>query len=107
MNTQSANAARDLQSLSAVEIIGAHCADLMTAAAVKLGLYEGTEADRDLAEARILIEGLAGLINSSAPYLGGHHVAPMRDGLKTLQASFRESSSIPDLPGQGPGESVS
>ena len=106
MNTQSANAARDLQELGAIEIVGAHCADLMTAAAVKLGLYEGTEADQDLAEARILIEAVSGLINASAPYLGGHHVAPMRDGLKKLQEAFREASTIPDPPGEGPGESL-
>jgi hypothetical protein len=104
MDTQTANAARDLQELGAVEIIGAHCTDLMTAAAVKLGLYEGTEEQRDLAEARILIEALSGLINAAAPYLGGHHVAPMRDGLQALQAAFREASPVPDPPGQGPGE---
>lgn len=104
MDTQTTNAARDLQELGAVEIIGAHCTDLMTAAAVKLGLFEGTESQRDLAEARILIEGLSGLVDATAPFLGGHHVAPMRDGLQTLQAAFREASAIPDPAGQGPGE---
>lgn len=103
MTNESASAARDLQELGAIEIVGAHTADLMTAAAVKLGLYENTEAD--LADARILIEAVAGLINASAPYLGGHHVAPMRDGLTKLQAAFREASTVPDPPGEGPGES--
>ena len=63
---------------------------------------EGFEPD--LAEARILIEALAGLINAAAPSLGGHHVAPMRDGLAKLQQEFRDRSTIPDPPGQGPGE---
>ena len=71
----SATATRDLMELSAVEILGAHAADLMTAAAVKLGLYEGTTEQRDLAEARILIEALTGLIKAAAPQLGHHHAA--------------------------------
>ena len=100
----SATATRDLIELSAVEILGAHAADLMTAAAVKLGLYEGTTEQRDLAEARILIEALAGLIKAAAPQLGHHHAAPLRDGLSTLQRAFREAQEYPDPPGEGPGE---
>lgn len=100
----SATASRDLLELSAVEILGAHVADLMTAAAVKLGLYDGTAEQQDLAEARILIEALAGLINAAAPHLGHHHAAPLRDGLSTLQQAFREAQEYPDPPGEGPGE---
>jgi hypothetical protein len=96
--------ALDLAAVPAIELLGLYSTDLMTAAAVKLGLFEGTEAGRDLAEARILIEGLAGLITASAPVLGHHHAAPLRDGLKTLQLAFREASTVPDQPGQGPGE---
>jgi hypothetical protein len=96
--------ALDLAAVPAIELLGLYSTDLMTAAAVKLGLFEGTEAGRDLAEARILIEGLAGLITASAPVLGHHHAAPLRDGLKTLQLAFREASAVPDEPGQGPGE---
>lgn len=99
-------ASRDLAELSAIEIVGANAVDLMTAAAVKLGLYEGTEADRDLAEARILIEALAGLVNASVPHLGHHHAAPLRDGLQTLQKAFREAQEFPDAPGEGPGEGL-
>jgi hypothetical protein len=96
--------ALDLAAVPAIELLGLYSTDLMTAAAVKLGLFEGTEAGRDLAEARILIEGLAGLITASVPVLGHHHAAPLRDGLKTLQLAFREASAVPDEPGQGPGE---
>ena len=96
--------ALDLAAVPAIELLGLYSTDLMTAAAVKLGLFEGTEAGRDLAEARILIEGLAGLITASAPVLGHHHAAPLRDGLKTLQVAFREASEVQDEPGQGPGE---
>lgn len=99
-----ATATRDLAQLSAVEILGAHAVDLMTAAAVKLGLYEGVE--RDLAEARILIDALAGLVDASVPHLGHHHAAPLRDGLKSLQVAFREAQEIPDPPGEGPGEGL-
>jgi len=95
-------AARDLAALSSIEILGLHVVDLLTAAAVKLGEFEGTELD--LAEARILINALAGLIDAAAPDLGSHHAAPMRDGLQTLQRSFREKSTIKDEPGFGPGE---
>lgn len=97
-------ATRDLAALSAIEIVGANAVDLMTAAAVKLGLYEGTEDAVDLAEARILIEALAGLVNAAVPSLGHHHAAPLRDGLQSLQAAFREAQPIPDPPGEGPGE---
>ena len=96
-------ASRDLAQLSAIEIVGANAVDLMTAAAVKLGLYEGTEADRDLAEARILIDALAGLVNASVPHLGHHHAAPLRDGVQTLQKAFHEAQEFPDPPGEGPG----
>ena len=96
--------ARDLAALSAVEVLGAHIVDLMTAAAVKTGLYEGGEEDRDLADARILIDALAGLLDGAAPHLGSQHAAPLRDGLQSLQQAFAEFSPIPDPPGQGPGE---
>ena len=46
---------------------------------------------------------LAGLVTASAEYLGPH-AGPVRDGLKTLQLAFRESSAAPDDPGHGPGE---
>jgi hypothetical protein len=100
------SASRDLQALTAVEILGAHATDLMTAAAVKLGLFEGTQEAMDLAEARILITALAGLVDAAAPSLGHHHAAPLRDGLKSLQNAFREAQEIPDPPGEGPGENL-
>ena len=99
---ESVTAARDLQALSAVEILGLHAVDLMTAAAVKLGQFEGTTAD--LAEARILINSLAGFVDAAAMELGHHHAAPIRDGLQALQRAFKELSDFPDEPGFGPGE---
>lgn len=97
-------AARDLSELGAVEILGAHAVDMMTAAAVKLGLYEEGEAQRDLADARVLICGVAGLVDAVAPLLGNHHVLPLREGLKSLQQAFRAQQEHPDPPGEGPGE---
>jgi hypothetical protein len=105
--SMAAQSARDLAALSAVEILGAHIVDLMTAAAVKTGLYEDGEEVRDLAEARILIDALAGLIDGAAPHLGSQHAAPLRDGLQSLQQAFAEFSPVPDPPGQGPGERYS
>ncbi len=101
---ESVEAVRDLALLASVEIVGLHAVDLMTAAAVKLGLFEGGDKTRDLAEARILIEVLAGFVDAAAREVGHHHAAPMRDGLKSLQMAFREDSHIQDEPGQGPGE---
>jgi hypothetical protein len=95
-------AARDLATLSAVEILSLHAVDLLTAGAVKLGLYENTQAD--LAEARMIINSLAGFLDAAAPELGSHHAGPLRDGLQTLQYAFKEASSVPDAPGAGPGE---
>lgn len=100
--TESVDAARDLSALSSVEILSLHGVDLLTAGAIKLGLFEGTTPD--LAEARIIINALAGFIDAAAPELGSHHAAPLRDGLQTLQRSFKEQSQYPDAPGAGPGE---
>jgi len=99
-------AARDIAEVPAVEVITTAALHLMSAAAVKCGLAEDAEAQghRDLAEARLLIQALAGLVQASAPDLGGFHAAPLRDGLKALQLAFREASAYPDAPGDGPGE---
>ena len=100
-------ALRDIAEVPALEVIGTAAVHLMSAAAVKLGLGEdATETDLDLDEARKLIVALAGLVTAAAPLLGGHHAAPLRDGLKSLQLAFREASLVPDAPGSGPGEDL-
>jgi hypothetical protein len=95
---------RDIAEVPSVEIISTAALHLMSAAAVHLGLAEDLPDHVDLDEARTLIEALAGLVTASAPRLGHHHAAPLRDGLRTLQLAFREASDIPDAPGEGPGE---
>ena len=99
-------AARDLAEVPAVEVVSTLAVHLMTAAAIRCGLGDGPDAESeiDLAEARILITALAGMITAAAPDLGSQHAAPLRDGLTTLQRAFREASVIPDPPGEGPGE---
>ena len=101
-------ALRDLADVPAVEVVTTLAVHLMTAAAIRCGLAEGPQAARqlDLAEARILIQALAGLVTASAPDLGPQHAAPLRDGLSSLQRAFREASRIPDEPGRGPGEAL-
>ncbi|MBI5337663.1 MAG: hypothetical protein HZB45_08265 [Mycolicibacterium rufum] len=97
---------RELADVPAVEVITRAAVMLMSAAAEKLGLSADDPEDsphRDLDEARRLITALAGLVTSSAEYLGPH-AGPVRDGLKTLQLAFREASAAPDEPGKGPGE---
>jgi hypothetical protein len=97
---------RELADIPAVEVITRAAVMLMSAAAEKLGLSAedpDESPQRDLDEARRLITALAGLVTASAEYLGPH-AGPVRDGLKTLQLAFRESSAAPDEPGQGPGE---
>jgi len=97
---------RELAEIPAVEVITRSAVMLMSAAAEKLGLSAedpNVSPNRDLDEARRLITALAGLVTASAEYLGPH-AGPVRDGLKTLQLAFRESSAAPDEPGQGPGE---
>ncbi|WP_163723629.1 DUF1844 domain-containing protein [Mycolicibacterium psychrotolerans] len=97
---------RELADVPAVEVITRAAVMLMSAAAEKLGLSAHDPEDspyRDLDEARRLITALAGLVTSSAEYLGPH-AGPVRDGLKTLQLAFREASAAPDEPGKGPGE---
>ena len=94
---------RDIAEVPAAEVIVACAVNLMSAAAVKLGLAEDGAALLDLDEARRLIEALAGLVDGAGPYLS-FHAAPVKDGLTTLQRAFREASRYPDDPGKGPGE---
>lgn len=99
-------AARDIADVPAAELITTTAVHLMSAAAVKCGLADGPDAadHLDLAEARILITALAGLVVTSAPDIGGQHARSLRDGLRSLQLAFREASDVPDEPGKGPGE---
>lgn len=100
--TDSHDAAMDIAEVPAVEVLQEVAVHLMSAAAVKVGLAEDVEPD--LAEARMLINALAGFLTAAAPELGDHHARPLRDGLRSLQLAFREESAIPDEPGAGPGE---
>jgi hypothetical protein len=95
---------RDIAEVPAVEVIVTVAVNLMSAAAVKLGLTEEGDKYKDLDEARKLIHALAGLLDGSATEISSFHAAPLRDGLKSLQLAFREASIVPDEPGQGPGE---
>jgi hypothetical protein len=97
---------RELADIPAAEVITRAAVMLMSAAAEKLGLAPDGEPRLDLDEARRLITALAGLISASREFLGVHG-SPLRDGLKTLQTAFRETSLYPDPPGEGPGESLS
>src|SRR6266540_1395735 len=93
-------AARDIAEVPSVELISTAALHLMSAAAVHLGLADDLPEHRDLAEARALIDSLAGRVQ----HLGHHHAAPLRDGLKSLQLAFREASVVQDDPGKAPGE---
>lgn len=100
------NNVRELADVPSIEIISKSAVMLMSAAAEKLGLSEDepdAASTRDLDEARRLITALAGLVTASVEYLGPHAGA-LRDGLQSLQRAFREASTEPDPPGQGPGE---
>jgi hypothetical protein len=100
----------DIADVPAVEVVLTVAMHLMSAAAVACGLgtaEDGRPAPQpDLAEARILISSLAGLVTAAAPQIGSMHAAPLRDGLTALQRAFREASAIPDAPGMGPGEDL-
>ncbi|WP_432147775.1 DUF1844 domain-containing protein [Streptomyces sp. bgisy029] len=96
--------ARDIAEVPAVEVIVTVAVNLMSAAAVKLGLIEEGEDHKDLDEARKLVHALAGLLDASTTEISTFHASPLRDGLKSLQLAFREASLVPDEPGQGPGE---
>jgi hypothetical protein len=99
-------AVRDIGEVPAVELINTVAVHLMSAAAVKLGLGDGPDAvaEVDLDEARKLITSLAGLVVAAAPEISDSHARPLRDGLRSLQLAFRETSPIADPPGHGPGE---
>ncbi|MEU4314704.1 DUF1844 domain-containing protein [Nocardia sp. NPDC024068] len=97
---------RELAEIPAVEVISRAAVMLMSSAAEKLGLADDDPENsprRDMDEARRVITALAGLITASVEYLGPH-AGPLREGLQSLQKAFRESSSVPDAPGAGPGE---
>ncbi len=106
-----AAATRDIAEVPAVEVITTAAVHLMSAAAVKCGLAPDTPETRgadlmDLDEARRLITALAGLVVAAAPEIGNQHARALRDGLRSLQLAFREASSFPDAPGEGPGEAL-
>jgi hypothetical protein len=94
---------RELADIPAVEVISRAAVMLMSSSAEKLGLAPGGAPSIDLDEARRLITSLAGLVAASQDFLGIHR-QPLRDGVRTLQAAFREASAYPDEPGEGPGE---
>ncbi|GAB6858471.1 DUF1844 domain-containing protein [Microbacterium xylanilyticum] len=97
-------AARDIADVAAVEVITTAAVHLLSAAAVKVGLADDPETQKDLDEARKLINALAGLITAAAPEISDMHARSLRDGLRSVQLAFREASVIPDPIGQGPGE---
>ncbi len=103
--TDATAAMLELADVPAVEVVLTVAMHLMSAAALACGLGDD-ERPADLAEARILITALAGLVTASAPMLGSMHAAPIRDGLKALQLAFREASVVPDPVGMGPGENL-
>lgn len=97
---------RELATIPAIEVISRAAVMLMSAAAEKIGPEAGGDEEyRDLAEARPLINALAGLVTAASGDLGLHR-KPILDGVKALQAAFREASAFPDEPGQGPGENI-
>lgn len=96
-------ATRELATIPAVEVVHRAAVMLMSASAEQLGLSPTDEPDLDLAEARILITALAGLLAASRDQPGPQTEA-LYDGLRTLQSAFREASSDPVAPGEGPGE---
>lgn len=102
--TDTSAAVRDIADVPAVEVITTVAVHLMSAAAVKLGLADNPAAQRDLDEARKLINALAGLVTAGASEIADVHARSLRDGLRALQLAFREAQTIPDAPGQGPGE---
>jgi hypothetical protein len=102
--SDTAEEARDISEVPAVEVINTVAVHLLSAAAVKVGLADDPARQMDLDEARKLIEALAGLVTAAAANIGDHHARPLRDGLRSLQLAFREASVIPDPIGKGPGE---
>lgn len=101
---QAGQATRDIADVAAVEVITTAAVHLLSAAAVKVGLADEPDSQVDLDEARKLINALAGLITAGAPEVSDMHARSLRDGLRSVQLAFREASTIPDAPGQGPGE---
>lgn len=95
---------RELAVLPAADVIRRAAVTLISATAEKLGLSPDGEPTLDLDDARALIDALAGLLAAAEAHLGDDERAPLLDGLRTLQAAFREASARPDAPGEGPGE---
>ncbi|KJL33074.1 hypothetical protein RS86_02251 [Microbacterium azadirachtae] len=104
ISPDASGAARDIADVAAVEVITTAAVHLLSAAAVKVGLADDPETQKDLDEARKLINALAGLITAAAPEISDMHARSLRDGLRSVQLAFREASVIPDPIGQGPGE---
>ena len=97
----------DIADVPAVEVVLTVAMHRLTASAGACGLAtndDGSPREADLAEARVLINALAALVTASAPDLGSMHAAPLRDRLTAVQRPIRQATSLPDPPGEGPGE---
>lgn len=66
---------RDIAEVPAVEVIVTVAVNLMSAAAVKLGLTEEGDEHKDLDEARKLVHALAGLLDASTTEISSFHAA--------------------------------
>lgn len=97
---------RDIAEVPAVEVIVTVAVNLMSAAAVKLGLTEEGDKYKDLDEARKLVTALAGLLDSRRdrdqllprrPAAGRPEVAPAR---------VPRGVARPGRAGPGPGREV-
>ncbi|CAM5276551.1 hypothetical protein SCALM49S_09890 [Streptomyces californicus] len=96
--------ARDIAEVPAVEVIVTVAVNLMSAAAVKLGLTEEGEDHKDLDEARKLVQALAGLLDASATEISTFHASPLRDGLEGPPARLPRGVAGAGQAGHGPGE---
>lgn len=66
---------RDIAEVPAVEVLVTVAVNLMSAAAVKLGLTEEGDKYKDLDEARKLVHALAGLLDASTTEISSFHAA--------------------------------
>src|SRR5690606_4036596 len=96
--------ARDIAEVPAVEVIVTAAVNLMSAAAVKLGLTEEGDRHNLLDALPMPVHAVGCRLDAPTTAIRSFPAAPLRGGLKSLQLAFREASPVPDEPGQGPGE---
>ncbi len=92
----------ELAQLRIEEVLIQTIVSLLNLGARKAGLVPGSEAERDLDQVRLAIDGARALMPVAEPALGPNS-GPLRDALSQLQMAYAQLAGAPGSAGPGEG----